>query len=117
MLLVVCVIIQSFSTSWYPSSPHGDMEGKLPKISLHGEPCKRKDVYAIACAMTVEVGRSRKVYQTDDGDVVRVPQTFKQTSVGYKHGHALRYMQVIGRLMRTTCSCGSLTGHDGQGDV
>ena len=46
--------------------------------SCHGEPCKRKDVYAIACAMTVEVGRSRKVYQTDDGDVVRVPQTFKQ---------------------------------------
>ena len=90
--------------------PDGDLEGELPQISLHGEPCKRKDVYAIACAMTVEVGRSRKVYQTDDEDVVRVPQTFKQTSVGSRHGEALRYMLVIGRIMRTACSCGSLTG-------
>ncbi len=98
-------------------SPRGDMEGTLPGVVIHGEPCKRKDVYAIACAMTVEVKKSRALQISDGGDTLRVPQKFNHVHSGPAHKAVQSYVRVMGRIMQTACSCGSLTGHDVEWDV
>jgi len=78
--------------------PRPDIEGKIVvKVSLHGEPCKRKDVYAIACAMTVEVGKTRGVFKSTGGVELRVPQDFKDVCSGKPWSEAMQYMRVMGR--------------------